>query len=85
MTAPQRRQYAGHGGRVIGPMLACDIVDSFLNGQFEGGRHQGASTKSRRSKRKNRRKLTERLKEVVFQSKQRRETPMSKLVVMDHP
>lgn len=28
------------GGRVIGPMLACDIVDSFLTGEFEGGRHQ---------------------------------------------
>ncbi len=27
------------GGRVIGPGLAADIVDAFLNGQFEGGRH----------------------------------------------
>lgn len=28
------------GGRVLGPCLACDIVDSFLAGEFEGGRHQ---------------------------------------------
>ncbi len=27
------------GGRVIGPSLAEDIVRSFLDGQFEGGRH----------------------------------------------
>ena len=27
------------GGRVIGPCLACDIVDSFLSAEFEGGRH----------------------------------------------
>lgn len=28
------------GGRVIGPCLATDIVDAFLNAEFEGGRHQ---------------------------------------------
>ncbi|MDR3085453.1 MAG: ribose 5-phosphate isomerase B [Christensenellaceae bacterium] len=28
------------GGRVIGPMLALDIVDAFLGAEFEGGRHQ---------------------------------------------
>ncbi len=28
------------GGRVIGPGVACEIVDLFLNTQFEGGRHQ---------------------------------------------
>jgi ribose 5-phosphate isomerase B len=27
------------GGRVIGPSLAMEIVDVFLNGRFEGGRH----------------------------------------------
>ena len=27
------------GARVIGPALALDIVDSFLGGEFEGGRH----------------------------------------------
>lgn len=28
------------GARVIGEGLACEIVDSFLSAQFEGGRHQ---------------------------------------------
>ncbi|MEQ8196424.1 MAG: ribose 5-phosphate isomerase B [Clostridiaceae bacterium] len=28
------------GERVIGPGLAIDIVDTFLNSKFEGGRHQ---------------------------------------------
>jgi len=28
------------GGRVVGPGLACDIVDAFLDAEFEGGRHQ---------------------------------------------
>lgn len=27
------------GGRVIGPGLACEITDVFLNTDFEGGRH----------------------------------------------
>ncbi len=27
------------GGRVIGPGLACELVDIFLNTGFEGGRH----------------------------------------------
>ena len=27
------------GGRVIGPGLACELVDVFLNTGFEGGRH----------------------------------------------
>ena len=28
------------GGRVVGPGLAIDIVDLFLDTPFEGGRHQ---------------------------------------------
>lgn len=28
------------GGRVVGPGLACQLVDLFLNTPFEGGRHQ---------------------------------------------
>ena len=28
------------GGRVVGARLACQLVDIFLNTQFEGGRHQ---------------------------------------------
>lgn len=28
------------GGRVIGPGIACDIVDQFLEAEYEGGRHQ---------------------------------------------
>ena len=28
------------GGRVVGPGLACTIVDIFLDTTFEGGRHQ---------------------------------------------
>ena len=28
------------GGRVIGAGLACEIVDTFLSNDFEGGRHQ---------------------------------------------
>lgn len=28
------------GARVVGPNLAFDIVDSFLNSSYEGGRHQ---------------------------------------------
>lgn len=29
------------GERVVGPGLACDIVDAFLASEFQGGRHQG--------------------------------------------
>lgn len=28
------------GGRVVGPGLACDMVDLFVETEFEGGRHQ---------------------------------------------
>ena len=28
------------GGRVVGPGLACQLVDLFLNTPFEGGRHE---------------------------------------------
>lgn len=28
------------GGRVVGPGLACDMVDLFIDTDFEGGRHQ---------------------------------------------
>ena len=28
------------GGRVVGPGLACELVDLFLDTEFEGGRHQ---------------------------------------------
>lgn len=28
------------GGRVIGAGLACELVDVFMNTEFEGGRHQ---------------------------------------------
>ena len=28
------------GGRVVGPGLACQMVDEFLAAEFEGGRHQ---------------------------------------------
>ncbi len=28
------------GGRVVGPGLACELVDVFLDSEFEGGRHQ---------------------------------------------
>lgn len=28
------------GGRVVGPGLACEMVDLFLTTEFEGGRHQ---------------------------------------------
>ena len=28
------------GGRVLGPGLACELVDVFINTPFEGGRHQ---------------------------------------------
>lgn len=28
------------GGRVVGPGLACTLVDVFLDTEFEGGRHQ---------------------------------------------
>lgn len=28
------------GGRVVGPGLACELVDAFLATEFEGGRHQ---------------------------------------------
>lgn len=28
------------GQRVVGPGLALDIVDTFINSEFEGGRHQ---------------------------------------------
>lgn len=28
------------GGRVVGPGLACELVDLFLQTPFEGGRHQ---------------------------------------------
>ena len=29
------------GGRVVGPGLACELVEVFLNTPFEGGRHSG--------------------------------------------
>lgn len=29
------------GGRVIGPGVACELVELFLNTPFEGGRHAG--------------------------------------------
>ena len=32
--------YLALGERVVGPGLAIDIVDTFLNAKFEGGRHQ---------------------------------------------
>ena len=28
------------GERVVGPGLACDLVDNFLGAEFEGGKHQ---------------------------------------------
>jgi ribose 5-phosphate isomerase B len=28
------------GERTIGPGLACDIADIFINTEFEGGRHK---------------------------------------------
>ena len=28
------------GGRTIGPGSACELVEVFLNTEFEGGRHQ---------------------------------------------
>lgn len=28
------------GERIVGPGLACDIVDAFLASEFQGGRHQ---------------------------------------------
>ena len=28
------------GGRVVGAGLACDMVDLFVDTEFEGGRHQ---------------------------------------------
>jgi ribose 5-phosphate isomerase B len=28
------------GGRVVGPGLACDMVDLFIETKFEGGRHK---------------------------------------------
>ena len=28
------------GGRVVGPGLALQLVDAFLDNEFEGGRHQ---------------------------------------------
>ncbi len=28
------------GGRVVGAGLGCDLVDNFINAEFEGGRHQ---------------------------------------------
>ena len=28
------------GARVVGPGLACQLVDVFINARFEGGRHQ---------------------------------------------
>ena len=33
------------GGRVIGVEVAKDIVDTFLNTKFEGGRHEGRVNK----------------------------------------
>ena len=33
------------GGRVVGPGLACQLVDLFLNTPFEGGRHVGRIAK----------------------------------------
>jgi ribose 5-phosphate isomerase B len=28
------------GGRVVGPDLACDVLDIWLKTEFDGGRHQ---------------------------------------------
>jgi ribose 5-phosphate isomerase B len=28
------------GARILAPVLACDIVDTFLTSEFQGGRHQ---------------------------------------------
>ena len=33
------------GGRVVGPGLACELVDLFLDTPFEGGRHAGRVAK----------------------------------------
>ena len=38
--APLPAQILCLGARVIGPSLACEIVDAFLGGTFAGGRHQ---------------------------------------------
>ena len=36
------------GGRVVGPGLATDMVDLFLETKFEGGRHEGRIDKIRK-------------------------------------
>lgn len=36
------------GGRVVGPGLACEMVDLFLSTKFEGGRHQRRVDKIKR-------------------------------------
>ena len=33
------------GGRVVGPGLACQLVDLFLNTEYEGGRHDARVAK----------------------------------------
>ncbi len=33
------------GGRVVGPGLACQLVDAFLSTEFEGGRHSARIAK----------------------------------------
>lgn len=42
------------GGRVVGPGLACEMVDLFLNTAFEGGRHQRRVDKITRLENENR-------------------------------
>ena len=42
------------GGRVVGPGLACEMVDLFLNTPFEGGRHQRRVDKITRLENENR-------------------------------
>lgn len=42
------------GGRVVGPGLACEMVDLFLNTTFEGGRHQRRVDKITRLENENR-------------------------------
>ena len=37
-----------HGGRVVGPGLATEMVDLFLETKFEGGRHEGRIDKIRK-------------------------------------
>ena len=40
MAVPACDAVVSMGGRVVGAGLACQLVDIFLNTEFEGGRHQ---------------------------------------------